>query len=562
MVLCLYMVDSNVFLQMSVLLGITVSIAFCIRLLRQPLIIAYIVAGITAGPAFFNIVHHDTNLYELFAQFGVVLLLFIIGLNLNFRHLKKIGRVSFIVGIGQVVFTSAVGTIILRALGFPFISALFVAIAMTFSSTIIILKLLADKKDTDTVYGKYTIGVMLVQDLIAITIMVLLGVGGGKEMNVSAFIPLILKGIAALAGIIVLAKYLLPRIIKHVASSSEFLFLFTVTWCFGVASLLYAIGFSLEIGAIVAGISLSASPYQPEIGSRIKPLRDFFLVLFFIVLGSQMHIASLEEVLVPGIILSLFILIGNPFILFLLFRTMKFTRRNSFLSGLTAAQVSEFGFVMLFTGKQVGVISGNEIPVFTLVAIATIFASSYLIMYNEQIYRFLLPLFQLVGPDKLRQSSRPPRSYDAWVVGYHRIGKKVTEALKELKVSFAVIDFDPQAIEELHKKRIPSVFGDIADVEFLGDLPIGSAELIVMTIPTVDDQVNFITHARKVHPDILIIANAYYPHEAQELYEEGADYVMMPHAVGGSWIAKTLKAKKITRESLAKLRARQEAPAV
>ncbi|OGY31006.1 MAG: hypothetical protein A2805_02600 [Candidatus Andersenbacteria bacterium RIFCSPHIGHO2_01_FULL_46_36] len=556
------MVDSNVFLQMSVLLGITVSIAFFIRLLRQPLIIAYIVAGITAGPAFFNIVHQDRNLYELFAQFGVVLLLFIIGLNLNFRHLKKIGRVSFIVGLGQVLFTAILGTIILSFLGFSLASALFVAVAMTFSSTIIILKLLADKKDTDTVYGKYTIGVMLVQDLIAITIMVVLGVTGSKEISLIAFFPLILKGIIAILAIIGIAKYILPRIIKHIASSSEFLFLFTITWCFGVASLLYWLGFSLEIGAIVAGISLSASPYQPEIASRIKPLRDFFLVLFFIVLGSQMHIASLKEVALPGIILSTFILIGNPLILYILFRSMKFTRRNSFLSGLTAAQVSEFGFVLLFTGKQAGFVSGNEIPVFTLVAITTIFASSYIITYNEQIYRFFLPIFQLFGPDKLRQSSRPPRAYDAWVVGYHRIGKKVVEALQELGVPYAVIDFDPHVIEELHHKRISSVFGDIADVEFLADLPLGSAEMIIMTIPAVDDQINLITHARKLHPDILIIANAYYPQEAQTLYEEGADYVMMPHAVGGSWIAKTLKAKKITRESLAKLRAQQEAPAV
>lgn len=556
------MVDSNVFLQMSVLLGITVSIAFFIRLLRQPLIIAYIVAGITAGPTFFNIVHQDRNLYELFAQFGVVLLLFIIGLNLNFRHLKKIGRVSSIVGGSQVVCTSVVGALILLALGFPFVSAVFVAVAMTFSSTIIILKLLADKKDTDTVYGKYTIGVMLVQDLIAIAIMVVLGVAGGKEMSPGIFLPLLMKGIIAIMGVALIARYLLPRVIKHIASSSEFLFLFTVTWCFGVASLLYAIGFSLEIGAIAAGISLSASPYQMEIASRMKPLRDFFLVLFFIVLGSQMHIVSLQAVLLPGAVLSLFILIGNPVILYFLFRAMKFTRRNSFLSGVTAAQVSEFGFVMLFTGRQVGVVSGNEIPVFTLVAITTIFASSYIVLYNEQLYRFLLPIFQLFGPDKLRQSSRPPRSYDAWVVGYHRIGKKVVGALKDLEISFAVIDFDPSAIEELHHKRIPSVFGDIADVEFLGDLPIGSAELVVMTIPAVDDQVNFMNHARKANPDILLIANAYYPHEAQQLYEEGADYVMMPHAVGGSWIAKTLKKKKITRESLARLRAQQGAPAV
>jgi Kef-type K+ transport system membrane component KefB len=554
------MVDSTIFLQISILLGITISIAFLLRLLKQPLIISYIVAGITAGPALFNIVHEDRVVYDLFAQFGIVLLLFIIGLNLNFRHLKKIGATSFIVAIGQVIFTSGVGAIILLSLGFPWLSSVFIAVAMTFSSTIIILKLLSDKKDTDTVYGKYTIGVMLVQDLIAIIIMVALGMTGGEDVINGSLVLLILKGVMAVAVIYMLAKYLLPVIIHHVAASSEFLFLLTITWCFGVASLLYALGFSLEIGAIAAGISLSASPYQPEIGSRMRPLRDFFLILFFIVLGSQMQIGSLEQVLIPGIVLSLFILIGNPLILYILFRSLKFTRRNSFLSGLTAAQVSEFGFVMLVTGKQTGFISGEEVPVFTIVAIATIFASSYLISYNEQIYRFLLPVFQLFGPDKQRQSTRPPRAYDVWVVGYHRIGKKVCEALKEIGVSFAVIDFDPQSIKELHHKRIPAVFGDIADVEFLGDLPIASAELIVMTIPATDDQMNLIAHAKKSNPDILIIANAYYIEEAKVLYEAGVDYVMMPHAVGASWIADTLKKKKITKESLLALRSKQEVP--
>ncbi len=552
----------NIFLQISVLLGITVSIAFFVRLLRQPLIIAYIITGIIAGPVLFNIVHQDQHLYELFAQFGVVLLLFIIGLNLNFRHLQKIGRVSFIVGIGQVIFTAGFGTLLLIALKFSVTSAIFLAVAMTFSSTIIILKLLADKKDTDTVYGKYTIGLMLVQDLVAIAIMLTLGIIGGGGNNATEWALLAARGIWAVVVITIIAGYVLPKITKHIASSSEFLFIFTITWCFGVASLLHELGFSFEIGAIAAGISLSASPYQAEIASRIKPLRDFFLILFFIVMGSQMHITSLKGIIIPGIALSLFILIGNSFILYILFRMLKFTRRNSFLSGLTAAQVSEFGFVMLLVGKKIGYVSGNEIQVFTFVAITTIFISSYMILYNEQIYRIFLPFFRLFGPDKLRQGNPPPHIYEAWVVGYHRIGKKVCEAFKDMSVPFAVIDFDPHAIEELRRKKIPSVFGDIADVEFLEDLSIGSAQLIVITTPAADDQVNLISYVRKCNPAIMIIANAYDSQDAETLYAEGADYVMMPHAIGGSWIAETLKKRKITQRSLAKLREQQEALAL
>ncbi len=540
-------------MQLSVLLFITVAVAFVARMLKQPLIIAYIIAGITAGPF---LLHSDKGSYELFAQVGVVLLLFVIGLNLNFRKLKSIGRVSAITAVGQVIFTSAIGTGILLWMNFSLTSALYLAVAMTFSSTIIIMKFLTDKKDTETIYGKYTIGLMLVQDIIALTIMVMIGLVKTDSLNVTSLVVLGIKGIVAIAILVVLAKYLLPRVLKHIASSAEFLFIFTLTWCFGVASLLYALGFSLEIGAIAAGISLSSSPYQLEIGSRIKPLRDFFLVLFFIVLGSEMHVEDIALLWRPGIIMTLFILLGNPFILYFLFRALKFTRRNSFLSGVTAAQVSEFGFVILFTGKQAGHITGNEVPVFTFVAIATIFASSYLIMYNEQMYRFLLPVFQLFGKDKRRQLERPRAVYDAWLVGYHRIGKKVSEALKAKKIKFAVLDFDPSVIQELHKKRIPSFFGDIADVEFLSDLPLASASLIVMTIPTVDDQMNLIEHVRPLNPDILIVANASYMPEAESLYAAGADYVMMPHLLGGNWIADVLK-RKVTHKSLATLREEQ-----
>lgn len=549
--------DSSIFLQLSTLLFIVVAIAFVVRLLRQPLIVAYIIAGITAGPMFFNILQNQKSMYDLFAQFGVVLLLFIIGLNLNFRKLKSIGTVSSIVGIGQVLFTAVFGVLILLAMHVPLLPSVYLAVAMTFSSSIIIIKFLSDKKDTETIYGKYTIGLMLVQDVIALSIMI--GIGLVQTGSVSAFAIglLMLKGFLAAGIIIFAAAYILPRVLHHIAASAEFLFIFTITWCFGVASLLYALGFSLEIGAIAAGISLSSSPYQLEIGSRIRPLRDFFLVLFFIVLGSEMHFEAFASVWKPGIILAAFILLGNPFILYFLFRALKFTRRNSFLSGLTAAQVSEFGFVILFIGRQMGHIAGNEIPIFTFVALATICASSYAILYNEQVYRFFLPAFQLFGPDKHRQRERANATYDVWVVGYHRIGKKVCEALTKKDIDFAVIDFDPEIIRDLRKKKIPGYFGDVADVEFLADVSIAGARLVIMTIPTLDDELNLLAHVRALNPDILVVANAAYPAEAQQLYDAGADYVMMPHALGGQWIADVLK-RKVTHKTLEHLREAQE----
>lgn len=547
----------NIFFQISTLLAITVTIAFFIRLMRQPLIIAYIVAGIIAGPMVFNLLNGDTQAYEAFAQFGVVLLLFIIGLNLNFKHLKSIGRTSLVAGLGQVVFTSVIGTLILLALNFSVPSAVFLAVSITFSSTIIIMKLLSDKKETETVYGRHTIGLMLVQDVIAVVIMIAIGLMKDSGGLAGSFLSLALKGAAALTVIILISKYLLPKFLNKISNSSELLFIFTISWCFGLASVLYLLGFSIEIGAIIAGISLSSSPYQPEIASRIKPLRDFFLILFFIVLGSGMAVGSLDSIWLPGLLLSLFILIGNPLILYLLFRRLKFTRRNSFLAGITAAQVSEFGFVVLFTGSQLGVMDDKVVPIFTIVAITTIFASSYLIIYSHQIYKFLLPVFNLFGPDRYRQAEHVPSVYDVWVVGYHRIGVKVCQALKKMKAKFCVIDYDPHAIHELNRHRIPSVFGDISDVEFLESLPIFSSNMIIMTIPSVEDQINLINHVRKINPKIIVLANAYQYDDAKVLYAVGADYVMMPHALGADWISDLLAKPSLTKKYFTGLKTKQ-----
>lgn len=549
----------NIFIQISSLLAITVGAAFIIRVLRQPLIVAYIFAGIIAGPFILNLFDGGHEMYEAFAQFGVILLLFIIGLNLNFNHLRSIGRVSFITGLGQVIFTAGIGTALLLAMNMQLTPALYLAVAITFSSTIIIMKLLSDKKDTDTIYGRYTIGLMLVQDVIAVILVIALGMmqsGGGSGSTAIAL--LIVKLALALAGLYLISRYLLPKVLDKIADSSELLFLFTLAWCFGVASALYLLGFSLEIGAIVSGIALSSSPYQLEIGSRIKPLRDFFLILFFIVLGSEMGISSIGSILMPATILSLFILIGNPLILYILFRKLKFTRRNSFLAGLTAAQVSEFGFVILFAGRQAGHLQGNEGAIFTAVAIATIFTSSYLISYNEQIYRFLLPFFRLFGQDKYRQDDRAAENYDAWIIGYHRIGMKVAEAMNDLKTNFCVVDFDPAAIARLRKSALPFYFGDVADVEFLEGLPMAQSKMIIMTIPAVDDQINLIKFVRKSNSKALIICNAYHKADAEMLYGYGADFVMMPHFLGGQWIARVLRDEKWNTETLEQLKAEQE----
>ncbi|PLX20681.1 hypothetical protein C0584_05580 [Candidatus Parcubacteria bacterium] len=545
------MVDS-IFLNTSIILGIAIAVSFLVQLLKQPLIISYIVTGIIVGPVFLNIVNSSQEYFHIFAEFGVILLLFLVGLGLNFHFLKKIGRVAAITGGGQILFTALVGYLILSWLGFDQEFATYLAIAITFSSTIIIMKLLGEKRETETVYGRYTIGLMLVQDIIAILLLIMLPAFKQGGSVVFALVTVILKSLLFLM-VIYLTSRIILLVIDRVAKSGEFLLIFTIAWCFSVAGVAELAGLSLEVGAIVAGLALGSSIYSAEIISRLKPLRDFFIVMFFIILGSEMDIASFGDVVIPGIVLSIFVLIGNPFILYLLYRIMKFSRRVSFRAGLTAAQVSEFGFVFLFLVEQQGFSDSSLLPLFTFVALVTIFISSYLIMYNGEIYKMFGGFFKLFGKDKYVTKEEDNAKYDVLLFGYHRLGWKVADALAEMGVSFAVVDFDPLAIEKLKDRNIPYYFGDATDVELLSELPLENVKMIVSTLPNSSCQITMIKHVRENFPNPIIIGNLSYVRFLDEMYEAGADYIMMPHLIGGDWLAKTLKEEVWNRRTMKRL---------
>jgi len=540
--------EQNLFLQISMLLAVTVSIAFIIRFLKQPLLVAYMIAGIICGPLFFNLLNSEANLYKTFSNFGVVLLLFIVGLELNFSYLKKIGKISLIIGLLQFLLNFFLIFILADYLGLSYWGAIFLSLASCFSSTIVILKLLNDKKEEESVYGRYTIGLMLIQDLISISILFILSIfyeNGGSGFGIETLIKIILVAIV----IIFCYKFVLPRVLDKIASSGEFLFIFTVTWCFVVASLMVWSGLSLELGAIIAGLSLGASKYQPEIISRIKPLRDFFIVIFFIILGSLADFRDVSSVLIPALVLSAFAIFIKPLILYFIYRATKFTRRNSFLSALTATPFSEFGFIILLAAIGSGYLQGPELSIFTLAAIITIFFSSYLISYGTKIFNLLLPVFLWFGKDKWIQVEDKKESFDVMVFGYHRTGWKIGNALREMGLSFATVDFNPSDITRLKNQDIKIFFGDVSDIEFLKALPLQKTKVIISTIPSPEDQLVLINYFRAKHKNITIIATLYNKRHLNNLYEAGADYVMLPHLLSGTWMANLITKGMLNRKA-------------
>jgi Kef-type K+ transport system membrane component KefB len=551
----------NIFLQFSILLGITVSVAFVIRMLRQPLIVAYILAGIISGPVFLNVVQGSENILKSFAQFGIVLLLFVVGLNLNLKHLKFFGKDIFVGGSLQFLFTAGFGALIMSFLGFSWISSLFVAICITFSSTIVVVKLLSDKRDLESVYGRYVVGLLVIQDLIAIGLLMFLN--GSPETGLPWQSELILTfskvGLLGI-GVYLAAKALLPKIIEPIAHSNELLFIFTIGWCFGVASLVHAAGFSIEIGAIIAGATLGSSKFQSELSSRIKPLRDFFIVLFFIVLGSELHFGQIAGAIVPSVLISAFVLIVDPIILFGIMRQLGYTRRNAFLIGITAAQVSEFAFILAVKGKEVGYLGELELAILTLVALLTITVSSYLIEYNEAIYKKLIPFFHLFGKDKAQKGNHEiaEETYDVIVFGYHRMGWKICEGLLKDKKKFAVVDFNPTVITHLRQKGISCFFGDASDTEFLGGLPFEKAKMIISTIPDPQDGITLVEHIRTRTTTVPVIATLFHRGRIDELYKAGANFVMLPHLLGGHWLVDVLEEKPWTDKTFQTFRKEQK----
>ncbi len=534
------------FVEISFLIIAATLIIALTRLLKQPLIIGYLITGIIASPSILNLVK-SVEMLATFSEIGVALLLFMVGLNLNPRIIKDVGKISLIIGVGQVLFTSIIGFLILKALGFSSLTSLYVAIALTFSSTIIIMKLLSDKGDLEKLYGKISIGFLIVQDIIAIFILMIISSlsQGNNIAEIAARTTLI--G-ALLLGVIFMFSYLaLPRITKLIAKSQEFLLLFSLGWCFAIATLFDLMNFSIEIGALVAGITLSLSPYGYEISSKLKPLRDFFIFMFFIWLGSQVFLPSVSTSIPTIILLSLFILIGNPFIVVTLMGIMKYKKKTSFLAGLTVAQISEFSLILIALGVKLGHLTPETLSLVTLVGIITIAGSTYFIIYSDKLYYIASPLLSLFERRITRnESSLGEKNYDIILFGAHRMGSKVIDALYKKKNSLLIVDFNPEIIEKLSRKGYNVLYGDISDSSMLEDMAMSKAKIVISTIPEVEANIIIKQRLIKTKSKAVFIATSEYARGALELYKNGIDLALVPHLISGEYLAALLESNKVS----------------
>jgi Kef-type K+ transport system membrane component KefB len=434
----------GIFIEIGLITLVTLVVTGIMTALRQPIIIGYILSGILLGPYFLNITQSEGAI-GTFAKMGVVFLLFLVGLGLNPKIIKEVGKVSLVTGLGQVLFTSLVGFFIAsNLLKFSVTESLYIAVALTFSSTIIIMKIISDKEDTESVYGRIAIGFLIVQDIVAMLLLLVTSAFAGSsesigETSLIILIKLILSG----SILVLIGHFVLPRIMKLAARSQEYLLLSSIGWVLIVAVVFHALEFSMEIGALLAGITLANSPYRFEITSKLKPLRDFFVFMFFVLLGSQMVFTSIGQSVVPIVVFSLFILIGNPLIVMITMGALGYTKKSSFFAGLTVAQISEFSLIYIALGITVGHIGKDILPLVTIIGLITIAGSTYMMIYSEKIYSVIskyLTIFEKKGKKVDEYKFHEGNEFDAILFGYHRMGRSIKQSLEKLGVSHLVVD--------------------------------------------------------------------------------------------------------------------------
>lgn len=529
----------HIFGELSLIIVVATVIAAVIRLLKQPIVMAYIITGIVVGPLFLDLVE-SAETVEVFAKFGVSILLFIVGIGLSPKIIKEVGKVSLITGIGQVLFTTIFGFLIAKAFHYTTVTSLFIAVALTFSSTIIILKLLSDKKDTQKLYGRISIGFLLVQDVVATFILVIASSGGTGGDAFQQLLFTMGKGVLLTGLLVIISTKMLPKLEDFFATSQEFLFLLSIGWGLGLATVFYYLGFSIEIGALISGVTLSISPYAKEIESKLKPLRDFFVIMFFVFLGSEVGFENIQPVIIQSIIFSVFVLVGNPLIVIILMGLLGYNKKTSFMAGLTVAQISEFSLIMVLLGVETGLIERQVLTLVTLVGLTTIAGSTYLIMYSEKIYPKLAKYLRVFERKRHMKETSFLGAYEIILFGCNRVGYDFLKMFKEEKIRFLVVDFDPEIVADLTRDGINIVYGDAEDGEFLDEINIGEAKLVVSTIPDHEANLFLLSKIKHTNEEAIVIMISYNINEALDLYSKGASYVILPHFIGSNFAVNKL----------------------
>lgn len=539
----------DVFTQLSVVIVIAAAVAMLMRLLKQPLIIGHILTGILVGPSLLNLVS-DHGAFETFSEIGITLLLFIIGLELSITVIRRLGKPVFLTAAAILSSVGTLGYLIGTAFNFTVVESVIIGLALFFSSTIIIAKVLSDKKELTRLNGQIAVGVILLDDIVATFALLFVAAGsGGQSLGPFEISILVLKGILTVAALAFVGMKVLPSVVKKVAKSQELLFLFALGWGFGVASLINHIGFSVEIGALFAGVALAHLPYAHQIGARLKPLRDFFVILFFISLGEGLQVHNLSAAVVPALVLSVIVIVLKPLVVMASLGVLGYTKRTSFKTGINLSQISEFSIILVVLAAQAGMVGENVSAIITIVAILTIAVSTYLMQYDNWIYRRIEKHLHLFERSNAKEAHAQAKEYPLVLFGYKNGGHQFLKSFKSLKKRYVVVDYDPEVIDDLERAQIEYLYGDATDPELLSEINMEKSKLIVNTIGDHDVNISLIKYVRRRNKEAVVICYSSDHNQAAELYKLGASYVMLPHFIGAEKMSMFIHLHGISKHS-------------
>ena len=541
---------SSFFLEFAAVFVLIFIVSYLLSYFKQPILIGYILGGIFLGPLFFDVLS-SSGYYQIFSHIGIAFLLFLVGLHLNIKLIKDVGVPAVLTGVGQILITMFFSILITTFLGFDFVTSVIIAVGLSFSSTIVIVKLLSDKNALETLYGKISLGFLLVQDFVAVLVLLLINsfiaLNGGGDTTI-VFLKLFLSMVLAVA-LFFITKPLLKFFFKK-NHNSEVLFLFSIAWCLGIASLYDLLGFSLEIGALIAGAALASTNLHYEISARIKPLRDFFIILFFIVLGSEMFSSTIDfseidskteklslvsqellNILPLALSLSLLVVIGNPIIVFLIMTALKYTPRVAFNAGLAVSQISEFSLIIALLAFQSGIIDSGVISLLTLIMLLTITMSSYIFYHSDQLYALFSPILKRINKHKFNHDENIGSGLEVLISGLSKSQEHHLEKIRNKFTHVTIVENNQKNYLEMKKKGLPVVFGDMSNVEFISEFDMTTLKLCISLHQDEETSIMLVENIRKINNKGVIIVAAESEALAYQLYVKGADYVIIPNHV-------------------------------
>ncbi len=540
----------SIYLEITIIICLAAGLSILFRLLKQPLILAYIVTGILLGPLRLFDLHHHLTLESL-GQLGVTFLLFMLGLELKIRELKTIGLPALIIGTMQMWFTFVLGFFLAFFLGFGTLPSVYIGIALSFSSTILIVKSLSDRKDLNSLHGKLSIGILLMQDFFAVLTIIMLngikpGVDAGALLVNLGFI--IGKAILLFGFVMFASIHIVPKIVHSLSRSQELLFLFSLAWVFALTGLVTSplLGFSIEIGGFLAGLALANCAENFQIVARMKALRDFFITIFFVMVGMSMSFSNLSTTLMPTIVFFLFMLFGKPLLITLLVGLLGYKKRTSFLVGNNMGQISEFSFILMFLGNKLGYIESSMVTTILFVGILSFLTSSYVMKHSNELFKKLEPYLDKIEFGEAKQVKFSTSPLDEMknhiiIVGGHQMGQRLLHELEEVKKDIVIVDFDPDIVRKLAKKHDNVLFGDIADPEIHERIHLDKAKIVISTVPDLEDNLLLLRSINHSNKKAKVVVMALENEDARILYSAGADYVVLPHVAGGKYLAKMIK---------------------